>query len=354
MSDLELAKDETQPWAHHMTNNIPCFTCSFDGLQIDPKTKTMQCGACRYAHFCDQNCQRKSWGHHKNFCPHMKKHQTSLLQIYEDSGLFTNGEKWRTITCYGSQKLAAYVRIMNRIRLAREGFLKLPKELKRLPPGCVHQIDVFKPERFYTNLDQRGTVFHDWIYGLVHPTGAAKLGAWLRQAGVTRLVDPLARNGALLRIMHIFGGFGEECLTGSDIGPTWPSVWDVEAKDALQRSTYPENIQDIAVVLSWPDPPMEKDPVGPKLVKLYTEWGVRILIVLRDQLKKAVSPECDFSAYKKVYALTEFNIGDTWPKDTPPGLPRQVYHTASICRHSTQITEVFRLRQTSLQRPDDH
>lgn len=330
---MELVKDNSKPWAHHMMNNIPCVNCSFAGREIDPEIKVKQCSACHYVCYCSLNCQKEHWRKHKKNCQHLKEHRSMLTKVYDDSGLFTDGNKWRTIACYGSKRLKAYKSCIARGEQLKVGV------------GCFAQIEAFAPEKFYTNLDQRGIIFHDWIYGLVHPDGASELGAWLRENGIVQIIDPLARNGALLCIMHMFGGFSKDALAGSDMYPTTPNVWDVEKKDALERNTYPEKLEDIAVIISWPDPPSEKDPVGPKLFKLYAEWGVRTLVVLKDRFDFAMSPKCDLSLYKKVFALKVFNIGDTWPPCRPTPQSKKELYLASLYRHSTQITEVWQLRQ---------
>ena len=245
-----------------LLSSFPCLNCARKGLKVSPKTKTKRCISCKYAHYCSPECQRSDWKNHKFFCKFITPEIHDCLDHFSlEAGLFTDGHIWYSIPQGASDSL---VKLYKMNSLA-EKLAKLAKEKgmtsieydssinETYEKYMTHRRLASVPHhKFDLSLQSDCSVFHEEVYGLVHPKQVVIISEFLREKRITKLLDPLAGSGLGTTLFKVIGGME---ISMSDISPRIIiNETDVRTANALDIGIYKDiDFDTTAVVVSWPD-----------------------------------------------------------------------------------------------------
>ena len=300
---------------------IPCFHCAAEGAVHHSDKIPMRCKRCGYGSFCDKKCLTAAWKRsHKRFCQQLENNPGQavvLKSMYDRCGLFTNGNEWFAVPPILDPSVEKIIRAQVR-RDAAKMFMLMPAlyHMSKRPEGFD------APKQFTTTLQQPALFFHEHIYALIQPRDVPTIARYMAAHGLTHVFDPVAGHGAVLFMLHAFGGIPADKISGSDIQSP-PLYWPVRKADALDPATLsvidPEKT---LVVLSWTDQPgdtetppssqAEKDKsLSEQLIPLLHAANVQHLLVLKEVPGCAISERGSClleSHYHCVTRLPDFRI----------------------------------------------
>jgi hypothetical protein len=154
-----------------------------------------------------------------------------------------------------------------------------------------------EPSEISTDLAQSTTIIHEVVFGLVMPSEARQIAQYMREHNITRMFDPVAGLGALLALMHVFGGLPKDSLLGQDLRPDPHQIWPVKQGDALAYKNYAQ--PNTLTVLAWTDNQHgEAVQLSERLIPIMYEQGASHLLVLSEAPGCAISEDGTIMLHK--------------------------------------------------------
>lgn len=310
-----------------ISSTIPCACCTHDAkAKYRTDTKTMICAGCNYTRFCNKKCSTAYWKQHKKLCKLLCKDNTKsdfLVEFYQRTGLYTgDGETWRCVPSDFVPDTVKFLKLYHITKLLKgdddpvmQKSIATYEKLQTSYPDLVRDHPIDKSE-FQAILTQPYIGFHNIIYGLVQPVAIRQIYNRMKKLSLNTIIDPMAYNGAFIELCRCFGNDSSIRLIASDLTPCVNSFMPVREADALDESMYDGiELHNSLCVLSWPDY-TDREPVSPRLIKLFHRLGVRHILFMTDNVGSSIS-KAGFDTLNNLYReddafnIDTFFIGDT-------------------------------------------